>query len=63
LLGKAALDELRRAIGDLALRGVTITSQVKGLSQDAPELYDPLVNYSRPFSLRMNPPGREGFIA
>ena len=40
MLGKAALDELRRAIGDLVLRGVTITSQVKGLSQDAPELYD-----------------------
>ncbi len=38
--GKAALDELRRAIGDLGLRGVTITSQVNGLALDSPKLYD-----------------------
>jgi predicted TIM-barrel fold metal-dependent hydrolase len=38
--GKAALDELRRAITDLGLRGVTITSQVNGLSLDSPKLYD-----------------------
>ncbi|MGE5217071.1 MAG: amidohydrolase family protein [Chloroflexota bacterium] len=38
--GKAALDELRRAIQDLGLRGVTITSQVNGLSLDAAALGD-----------------------
>jgi aminocarboxymuconate-semialdehyde decarboxylase len=38
--GKAALDELRRAIDTLGLRGVTITSQVNGLSLDSPKLYD-----------------------
>ena len=38
--GKAALDELRGAIGDLGLRGVTITSQVNGLPLDSPGLYD-----------------------
>jgi predicted TIM-barrel fold metal-dependent hydrolase len=40
LQGKAALDELRRAIEDLGLHGVTITSQVNGLSLDSPKLYD-----------------------
>lgn len=40
LEGKAALSELRRAIVDLGLRGVTITSQVGGLSLDAPQLFD-----------------------
>ena len=40
LEGKAALAELRRAISDLGLHGVTITSQVHGLSLDAPALYD-----------------------
>lgn len=40
LEGKPALDELRRAIKDLGLRGVTITSQVNGLSLDSPKLYD-----------------------
>jgi predicted TIM-barrel fold metal-dependent hydrolase len=40
LEGKTALDELRRAIGDLGLRGVTITSQVGGFSLDSPKLYD-----------------------
>jgi aminocarboxymuconate-semialdehyde decarboxylase len=39
LEGSAALAELRRAISDLGLRGVTITSQVNGLSLDAPNLY------------------------
>jgi predicted TIM-barrel fold metal-dependent hydrolase len=38
--GKAALDELRRAISELGLRGVTITSQVNGLPLDSPKLYD-----------------------
>jgi predicted TIM-barrel fold metal-dependent hydrolase len=38
--GKTALVELRRAIADLGLRGVTITSQVSGRPLDAPELYD-----------------------
>ena len=40
LEGKIALDELRRAIGDLGLHGVTITSQVDGFSLDSPKLYD-----------------------
>ena len=39
LAGPAALVELRRAIFDLGLRGVTITSQVNGYSLDAPNLY------------------------
>jgi aminocarboxymuconate-semialdehyde decarboxylase len=39
LEGPAALAELRRAIFDLGLRGVTITSQVNGHSLDAPNLY------------------------
>ena len=38
--GKAALDELHRAIDILGLRGVTITSQVNGLSLDSPKLYE-----------------------
>jgi predicted TIM-barrel fold metal-dependent hydrolase len=40
LEGKPALAELHRAIADRGLRGVTITSQVNGLSLDAPQLYD-----------------------
>jgi predicted TIM-barrel fold metal-dependent hydrolase len=40
LAGPAALGELRRAILDLGLRGVTITSQVNGHSLDAPKLYE-----------------------
>ena len=40
LEGKIALDELRRAIGDLGLHGVTITSQVGGFSLDSPKFYD-----------------------
>lgn len=35
---RAALAELDRAIGDLGLRGVTITSQVNGVPLDSPEL-------------------------
>jgi predicted TIM-barrel fold metal-dependent hydrolase len=38
--GKPALAELRRAVTELGLHGVTITSQVSGLSLDAPQLYD-----------------------
>lgn len=38
--GKTALEELRRAITQLGLRGVTITSQVSGLALDSPKLYD-----------------------
>src|SRR3990170_2571371 len=40
LEGKTALDELRRAIDGLGLHGVTITSQVHGLSLDSRSLYD-----------------------
>jgi aminocarboxymuconate-semialdehyde decarboxylase len=40
LEGKMALAELDRSIRELGLRGVTITSQVDGLSLDAPQLYD-----------------------
>lgn len=36
----AALAELDRAIGELGLRGVTITSQVNGVPLDSPELFD-----------------------
>jgi predicted TIM-barrel fold metal-dependent hydrolase len=39
LEGQTAYDELRRAVRDLGLRGVTITSQVAGLSLDSPKLY------------------------
>jgi predicted TIM-barrel fold metal-dependent hydrolase len=39
LEGKASLDELRRAIKDLGLDGVTITLQVNSLSLDSPNLY------------------------
>jgi predicted TIM-barrel fold metal-dependent hydrolase len=39
LQGQTGLDELRRAVTDLGLRGVTITSQVNGLSLDATELF------------------------
>jgi len=38
--GKPALAELRRAITDLGLHGVTITSQVRGLPLDSPRLYE-----------------------
>jgi predicted TIM-barrel fold metal-dependent hydrolase len=40
LEGQSALAELRRGISDLGLRGVTITSQVNGISLDAGALYD-----------------------
>jgi predicted TIM-barrel fold metal-dependent hydrolase len=40
LEGKPGLDKLRRAIKDIGLRGVTITSQVNGVSLDSPRLYD-----------------------
>src|SRR4249920_2473003 len=40
LEGKPAITELRRAVADLGLRGVTITSQVNGLSLDSPKLYE-----------------------
>ena len=40
LEGKAALAELHRAVRDLGLRGVTITSQVQGLALDSSKLYD-----------------------
>jgi predicted TIM-barrel fold metal-dependent hydrolase len=39
LEGQVAYDELRRAIRDVGLCGVTITSQVDGLSLDSPKLY------------------------
>lgn len=37
---KSAIAELRRALADLGLRGMTLTSQVGGLSLDSPKLYD-----------------------
>ena len=37
LAGEPALNELERAVGDLQLKGVTISSQVRGLSLDAEE--------------------------
>lgn len=39
LEGQTAYDEIRRAIRDLDLRGVTITSQVEGLPLDSSRLY------------------------
>ena len=39
LEGKEALGEIERSIRILGLRGVTITSQIKGVSLDSPELY------------------------
>ena len=40
LEGKTAIAELRRALTELGLHGVTITSQVTGVSLDSPKLYD-----------------------
>ena len=40
LEGRGALQELDRAIRDLGLRGVTITSQVQGVPLDSPRLCD-----------------------
>jgi len=37
--GKEALREIDRSIRTLGLKGVTITSQIKGVSLDSPELY------------------------
>src|SRR5918992_4620299 len=39
LEGKQALREIDRSIRDLGLRGVTITSQINGVSLDSPQLY------------------------
>jgi predicted TIM-barrel fold metal-dependent hydrolase len=39
LEGKEALAEIERSIRILGLKGVTITSQIKGVSLDSPELY------------------------
>jgi aminocarboxymuconate-semialdehyde decarboxylase len=38
--GKEALREIDRSIRSLGLKGVTITSQIKGVSLDSPELYE-----------------------
>lgn len=40
LEGKEAVGEIDRAIRMLGLKGVTITSQIKGVSLDSPRLYD-----------------------
>ena len=40
LEGKTAIAELRRTLTELGLHGVTITSQVTGVSLDSPKLYD-----------------------
>lgn len=40
LEGREALDEIDRAIGELGLYGVTITSQIDRVSLDSPRLYD-----------------------
>jgi aminocarboxymuconate-semialdehyde decarboxylase len=40
LEGKEALGEIERSIHILGLKGVTITSQIKGVSLDSPELYE-----------------------
>jgi uncharacterized protein len=40
LEGKEALQEIDRAIRSLNLKGITITSQIKGVSLDSPKLYD-----------------------
>lgn len=39
LEGKQALDEIDRSIRELGLKGVTITSQINGISLDSPKLY------------------------
>ena len=39
LEGEEALQEIERAIRSLSLKGVTITSQIKGVSLDSPKLY------------------------
>jgi predicted TIM-barrel fold metal-dependent hydrolase len=40
LEGQAAIQEIDRAVRNLGLKGVTITSQTKGVSLDSPKLYD-----------------------
>ncbi len=40
LEGSDAIGEIQRAIGDLGLKGVTITSQIDGASLDSSRLYD-----------------------
>jgi predicted TIM-barrel fold metal-dependent hydrolase len=50
LVDPGALGELDRAVGDLGLRGVTITSQVNGLPLDSRELFD---FYAKTVALRI----------
>lgn len=50
LIDASALAELDRAIGELGLRGVTITSQVNGLPLDSPKLWE---FYARAVELRI----------
>ena len=40
LEGQEAIQEIDRAVRNLGLKGITITSQTKGVSLDAPKLYD-----------------------
>ncbi len=40
LEGREAIQEIDRAVRNLGLKGITITSQTKGVSLDAPKLYD-----------------------
>jgi aminocarboxymuconate-semialdehyde decarboxylase len=40
LEGKEAIQEIDRAVRNLGLKGITITSQTKGVSLDSPKLYD-----------------------
>lgn len=47
LEGKSALVEIDRAISELGLHGVTMTSQVKGVPLDCPELYGLYEHLSR----------------
>src|ERR671919_2141189 len=44
--GKPALQELERAVNELGLKGVTISSQVRGLSLDANE-FEPFYEMAR----------------
>ena len=62
VLEEAGLHELKRAIVDLGLKGVTISSQVNGLSLDAKEFtpfYD-LIQKVRRADLRSSGAGAEG---
>jgi len=40
LEGKEAVQEIERAIRSLGLKGITITSQIRGVSLDSPRLYE-----------------------